>query len=359
MNGGAGVHRDGAPTGIAGLALASVGAVGVAAALTGAFWAALMRQGRSAARQIEAAALAAARADGTLPPGAEEAVDAVPPRADGVYFPDGTYSSDATSLTHEIQPTGPRPSGRVPVLAMLGDSASLGYGCATADEVPGVVLARGAAAALQQPVALRSLGVVGSGAADLVAQIDAVTADPADPVDLAVVISGANDITNRIPPWQSAAVLGSAVDALRSAGIQVVVGTCPDFGVLAPLPQPLRSVVGTWSRQLATLQARAVAAAGGRVVAIGRLVSPEFRGRPEMFYADGFHPSAPGYAKATAALLPEVVAGLWDSLDAEPASSAADPASSAAGPASSTADPASSTAEHAAASRRQLPARSA
>ena len=69
-------------------------------------------------------------------------------------------------------------------------------------------------------------------------------------------------------------------------------------------------------------------AAGGRVVAIGRLVSPDFRGRPEMFYADGFHPSGPGYAKATAALLPEVVAGLRDSLDAEPASSAADPASS-------------------------------
>ena len=104
---------------------------------------------------------------------------------------------------------------------------------------------------------------------------------------------------------------------MRAAGIQVVVGTCPDFGVLAPLPQPLRSVVGTWSRQLATLQARAVTAAGGRAVAIGRLVSPEFRGRPEMFYADGFHPSGPGYAKAAAALLPEVVAGLRDSLDAE------------------------------------------
>ena len=141
MNGGAGVHRDGAPTGIAGLALASVGAVGVAAALTGAFWAALMRQGRSAARQIEAAAIAATRADGTLPSGAELAKHAVPPRADGVYLPDGTYLSDATSLTTRSAEPGPTPSGRVLVLAMLGDSASLGYGCATADEVPGVVLA--------------------------------------------------------------------------------------------------------------------------------------------------------------------------------------------------------------------------
>ena len=208
MNGGAGVHRDGAPTGIAGLALASVGAVGVAAALTGAFWAALMRQGRSAARQIEAAAIAATQADGTLPSGAELAEHAVPPRADGIYLPDGTYLRGRDVPHHEVRPNradavrsgaGARDAGRLVVARLwMRDRRRSPWGG------PG----RGAAAALQRPVALRSLGVVGSGAADLVAQVDAVTADPADPVDLAVVISGANDITDRIPPWQSAASPG-------------------------------------------------------------------------------------------------------------------------------------------------------
>lgn len=307
-DGSAAARRDSAPTGVAGLALAGVGAVGVTAALVGALWAALLRQGRAAASRIEAAAIAAAQADGTLPSGADLAKQAVPPRRDGTYLPDGTYVRNGAG-PHDV--TDPTVAERPLALAMLGDSASLGYGCATADEVPGVVLARGAAAQLQRPVAVRSLGVVGSGAADLTAQVAALLADP---VDLAVVISGANDITARIPPWQSAAALGTAVATLRTGGVQVVAGTCPDFGVLAPIPQPLRSVVGTWSRQLATLQSRAVTAARGRVVPIGRLVSPGFRNRPEMFYADGFHPSGPGYATACAALLPEVVAGLRDAV---------------------------------------------
>ena len=98
--------------------------------------------------------------------------------------------------------------------------------------------------------------------------------------------------------------------ALRAQGVPVVVGTCPDLGVIAPIPQPLRRVVGAWSRLLARLQARAVAAAGGVAVPIDRLVSPDFYGRPDLFYADGFHPSGQGYARAVAALLPEVLAAL-------------------------------------------------
>ena len=101
--------------------------------------------------------------------------------------------------------------------------------------------------------------------------------------------------------------LGAAVVRLRAAGIPVVVGTCPDFGVIEPIPQPLRAVLQTWSRILATLQERAVAAAGGRTVAVGRVVSPYFAHHPELFAGDHFHPSGAGYAKAVAALLPPVL----------------------------------------------------
>jgi lysophospholipase L1-like esterase len=278
------------------MTVTTLGGISILAALAGAVWSGLMRQAKATQAVIEAAAIQAAIADGTLPDGAALARHAVPPRADGVHLPDGT---------------GPVPNpadlSRAIHLVMLGDSTSLGYGCATSDEVPGVMLARAVAAHLGRPVALRSVGAVGSGAADLPRQVDLVLGHRAD---VAVIVTGANDITGRIPPWQSAARLGNAVGRLQDADIPVVVGTCPDFGVIAPIPQPLRSIVGTWSRRLAALQARASTAAGGRVVMIGRQVSPEFRGRPDLFYADGFHPSGAGYAKAAAALLPQVVAAL-------------------------------------------------
>jgi lysophospholipase L1-like esterase len=281
---------------IGSIAALGLGAAGVTAAIVGAVLAGLIRQARAAELVIESAAVEATLADGSLPMGADLARMAVPPRADGVHLPDGTGPS-----------ADPGDARGARQLAMLGDSTSLGYGCARIDEVPGVMLARGLAAALDRPVALRSLGVVGSGAADLARQVDLVLTDP---VDVVVIVTGANDVTGRIPPWQSAAQLRAAVGRLRAAGIPVVVGTCPDLGVITPIPQPLRSLVGTWSRRLGALQARAVGAAGGRPVMIGRLVSPEFRGRPDLFYADGFHPSGPGYAKAAAALLPATVEAL-------------------------------------------------
>ncbi|MBM9468602.1 SGNH/GDSL hydrolase family protein [Nakamurella leprariae] len=284
---------------------------GVTAGLTGALGLTLARQGRTATRVIEAAALEAARRDGTLTPSVSGAVGGPAqragdtaaqvrlPRGDGVYRPDGTgpYRS-----------TGGGPGARRTVtVAMVGDSTAVGYGCRTAAELPGVVLAVGLAARTDRPVRLVTRGVVGAGAADLARQLAAAL--PAAP-DVVVIVVGANDIRDKVPPHRSAHRLGEAVATLRGQGIPVVVGTCPDFGVIAPIPQPLRTVLHQWSRRLAELQERAVTAAGGRAVAIGRLVSPEFAGRPDLFAADGFHPSGPGYARAVAALLPEVVAGL-------------------------------------------------
>lgn len=278
--------------GRSGLGAAAVlaGLVGV----SGVAWAGLMRQARVAGEVIEASAMAAGASDGTLPEGAEFAWQAVPPSGDGVYLPDGAG------------PLADAPGDTV-MLSMLGDSTAVGYGCATADQVPGVVLARGVAAALDRPVRVITRGVVGSGAADLARQI---TAALPDRPDVAVIVVGANDVRDRIPPHRSAQRLGQAVAAVRAQGVPVVVGTCPDLGVIAPIPQPLRMVVRSWSRTLASLQERAVRTAGGVPVAIGRLVSPDFYGRPDLFYADGFHPSGPGYARAVAALLPEVVAAL-------------------------------------------------
>ncbi len=278
--------------------LTAAAGVGVFAGVAGATVAALLNQAKATVRLIEQAAIESAVMDGLIGSDAnprDVVVAELPvPRADGVYLPDGSLQPD------ECGPDSVA-TGRPLVLAMLGDSTAVGYGTRTASELPGVLLARGLAAGLHLPVRLSTHGLSGCGAADLPRQL---TQALADGPDIVVIVVGANDIRAKVPPRRSAEHLGDAVAALRAQHIPVVVGTCPDFGVIGEIPQPLRSVLHTWSRLLATLQERVVIANGGRAVAIGRLVSPQFVKHPELFARDHFHPSAAGYVLAVAALLP-------------------------------------------------------
>ena len=271
--------------------------IGLVAGMSSATWFTLRKQANLTTRVIEAAALEMARAQNQLGP---EIIHAV------------TWSRRrATASTcRRANARRPTPADTTNVtLEMLGDSTSVGYGTSTPDELPGVMLARGVAAQTGRPVRLITHGVSGSGAADLTRQLGEALPDAPDVV---VICTGGNDVRDTIPPQRSAAQLGAAVAALRAQHIPVVVGTCPDFGVIAPIPQPLRTFVRTWSRRLAVAQERATTAAGGRPVMIGRLVSPEFIGRPDLFSPDRFHPSGAGYARAVAALLPAVIGVLDD-----------------------------------------------
>lgn len=272
----------------------ALGLGAVTAGLVGASWATLQRQAREASDAIEKAARQAALEQGLLTDGAEFHWQVRPPNGDGVYLPDGA---------------GPRRTGPAGtrVLTMIGDSTSVGYGCQAPADLPGVVLSRAAAAALGRPMRLTSRGRVGAISADLAGQAVRALGDAPDAVAIMV---GANDVRDLIPPQRAAEQLGEVVAGFRAQGISVVVGTCPDLGTITPIQQPLRQIAGVWSRTLARLQERAVTRAGGIAVPLDRLVSPDFYGRPELFYADGFHPSALGYARASAALSPAVIDSL-------------------------------------------------
>ena len=284
---------------VAGLSLLA----GLSSAVVG-----LIGQAWTTTRSIEKAALAAALADGTLvPPSvpggtvaqqqlADHLVHVRLPQGDGVYRPGGSPPGADVD-----------PSDRPLTLVMLGDSTSVGYGVRTADELPGVIIARGVGAHLDRPVRLRSHGLTGARTADLPRQLELCFADNPD---IVVILVGGNDLRDRVPPWRSAAQLGLAVATLTARGIPVVVGTCPDFGVITAIPQPLRSVLSTWSLRLAAAQERAVDAAGGRPVALARLVSPQFVGHPDLFAADRFHPSGAGYGRAMQVLVPAAIAEL-------------------------------------------------
>jgi hypothetical protein len=98
------------------------------------------------------------------------------------------------------------------------------------------------------------------------------------------------------------------VRRLRHAGVEVVVGTCPDLGTIRPILPPLRWVARHWSRRLAAAQAFAVAAHGGHPIAIGSMLGPEFWADPvTLFGPDKFHPSAEGYRTVAEVLVDPIV----------------------------------------------------
>ncbi|WP_411285070.1 SGNH/GDSL hydrolase family protein [Lapillicoccus sp.] len=198
-------------------------------------------------------------------------------------------------------------------LLVLGDSSAAGMGADTRYETLGAILASGVSAFSGRPVRLTNVAVIGAESSDLDMQVvNALDAVPHP--DAAVILVGANDVTHRIDKSIAVRHLEGAVRVLREAGAEVVVGTCPDLGTLQPVAQPLRALARRWSRDLAAAQTVGVVEAGGRTVSLGDLIGPEFAERPlEMFSQDRFHPSAAGYARAGAAMLPSLCAalGLW------------------------------------------------
>lgn len=235
----------------------------------------------------------------------------VPPRADGVYTPGGgpvqRWSRGDPFDLH---------------LMIFGDSTATGYGCATGDEVPGVLLARGLAEESGKRIRLSTKAIVGATSKGLSGQIDAMfVAGP--PPDAAVIMIGANDITKPNGIGPSARRVGRAVRRLRGSGAVVVVGTCPDFGVIAAIPQPLRAVARSFGLRLARAQAAEVRSAGGVPVPFSDLLAPHFYKAPELLFSpDMFHPSAAGYELAAKQLLPALCNALGEFVSGTPAEEA-------------------------------------
>jgi lysophospholipase L1-like esterase len=206
-------------------------------------------------------------------------------------------------------------------LTLLGDSTAAGQGVHRAGQTPGALLASGLAAVAERPVKLRNVALPGAQSDDLDRQVALVLGDVDRVPDVCVIMIGANDVTQRMPPTRSVRHLSAAVRRLRTAGAEVVVGTCPDLGTIEPVGQPLRWLARRASRQLAAAQTIGVVEQGGRTVSLGDLLGPEFEANPrELFGPDHYHPSAEGYATAAMAVLPTVCAalGLWPAEEERP-----------------------------------------
>jgi lysophospholipase L1-like esterase len=193
-------------------------------------------------------------------------------------------------------------------LVLLGDSAAIGVGVEWLSETVGGQLARllaeGTPQSGERHVLLSSVGVAGSRSTDLATQV--ARALLGDRPDVAVVLIGQNDAAGLRSPEESAAYLGAAVHRLREAGVQVVVGTCPDLGAIRSVAPPLRQVAGWLGRRMARAQVQAVEDADGIVVDLGEETGAVFRADAGTLCYDGFHPSADGYRVWAHALYPAV-----------------------------------------------------
>ncbi|MER6778551.1 MULTISPECIES: GDSL-type esterase/lipase family protein [unclassified Streptomyces] len=174
---------------------------------------------------------------------------------------------------------------------LLGDSSAVTVGVVDRQDTIGAQLAGMLASRLERAVELEVLARAGATTAALGRQVRSVTGRSA--TGLAFILIGGNDVMLPAPVSRSADRLGHYVRELRSAGWEVVVGSCADIGAAPALRRAAAAVASVRSRKLARLQSAAVLAAGGRVVA---LETDAFRRRPVQLYCpDGFHPSPEGY----------------------------------------------------------------
>ena len=209
---------------------------------------------------------------------------------------------------HAPDPSGsygrPRRGVKPLHLAILGDSSAAGLGVDDAAQTPGALLAGMLARDLKRRVQLDVQAVTGARSKDLDIQVQRALRHP---LDVAVIMVGANDVTHRVAPAEAGRALRRAIAKLQENGVLVVVGTCPDLGSVAPLLQPLRKIARIKSREMAQEQTVVVVEQGAVAVSLGNLLGEEFSRNPHLWSPDRFHPSPAGYARVVTALLPSVL----------------------------------------------------
>jgi lysophospholipase L1-like esterase len=198
----------------------------------------------------------------------------------------------------------PRRGVRPLRLAVLGDSSAAGLGVDDAAQTPGAQIAGLLARELGRRVELDLQAIIGARAKDLDLQVQRALRHP---IDVAVIMIGANDVTHRVPADTASHQLGRAIAALHDVGAKVVVGTCPDLGTVQPLLQPLRVLARLRSREMARAQTVVAVEHGAVAVSLGDLLGPEFAESPHLWAADRFHPSPAGYQRVVEALLPSIL----------------------------------------------------
>jgi lysophospholipase L1-like esterase len=188
---------------------------------------------------------------------------------------------------------GPRQgrSGRGPRVRLLvaGDSSAAGVGVAHQRDALAAPLAAALARRRGVCVEWQLLAHSGLDSTQLLALLQQHGALQAD---LAVVVTGVNDVTGQVPSARAVAAREALANVLRNAaGVQhVAFCPLPPVHAFPGLPQPLRWVAGADARRH-NAALRAWAATRDDVSCVDMTLPLD----PAAMAADGFHPGAPAY----------------------------------------------------------------
>lgn len=225
-------------------------------------------------------------------------------------------------LTRRRMPRLPEPSGdrhgtvgRGPGLRLLiaGDSSAAGVGVVTQREALATQLAATLAQQCRARVEWRLLAKSGLTTAQT---LHLLQREPAQQVhaDLAVIVTGVNDVVDQVPSHRAVAARESLANWLRNgAGVQhVVFAPLPPIHRFPGLPQPLRWVAGADARRHNAAMARWVRTRGDVT-----LVEMELPLELTMMADDGFHPGKPVYRYCATAIAQHIATQVWPGLHKE------------------------------------------
>jgi lysophospholipase L1-like esterase len=201
-------------------------------------------------------------------------------------------------------------SGAPIALWIIGDSSAAGVGVANqGDALAGAlapILASEAGAAVRWRLFARS-GINSAQALDLLAESarDATA-------DVAVVVTGVNDVVDRVAPPAAVAARARIVAVLRSRHRvrHVVFTPVPPMHRFGGLPQPLRWIAGLD----AAAHQRALAAWAQGRPGVTCPDDPLPLDDPALLARDGFHPAAPLYRRWGRTLGTHIARDVWPSL---------------------------------------------
>jgi lysophospholipase L1-like esterase len=202
---------------------------------------------------------------------------------------------------------GPR-AGRQQGLRLLiaGDSSAAGVGVVQQHQALAAQLAQRVAQHLSLPVQWQLLARSGLTTAQTLAHLQQALVQW--PVDVAVVVTGVNDVVDQIPSRHALAAREALANWLRNArGVQhVVFAPLPPVHQFPGLPQPLRWVAGADAARhnaalLAWAQTRQDVSCVDMQMPLNKGVMAE----------DGFHPGEPVYRYCAGAIAEHLALHVW------------------------------------------------
>jgi lysophospholipase L1-like esterase len=203
-------------------------------------------------------------------------------------------------------------------LLIAGDSSAAGVGVARQEDALAgqllPLLAQRCAAQIHWTLRARS-GLTTAQTLEL------LRSAPLPVSDLAVVVTGVNDVVDQVPSSRATHARAHIANLLRNrAGVQhVVFCPLPPIHQFPALPQPLRWMAGTDARRHNRALREWVAARQMQMGDVSTLGLDAVRLSADNMASDGFHPGAPVYRAVASALAEHIARVVRSKLRLDPA----------------------------------------